>query len=111
MHDALHGACTPWCLRFCNARLSGSPWPHAVLLVPLRLQCWGRNIKAAIGIGSEDYELVAEPTAVMPSRSFRQLVAGDQHLCGIDAATGETVCWGCVLARPARFVKRVGSSH
>ncbi|KAI7844895.1 hypothetical protein COHA_001544 [Chlorella ohadii] len=60
-------------------------------------------------MGSEDYELVAEPTAVMPSRSFRQLVAGDQHLCGIDAATGETVCWGCVLARPARFVKRLGA--
>lgn len=57
--------------------------------------CWGSNQSGELGNGTIDMSEGQQnptPGAVAGGRSFTQLSAGDDHICGISA--GLTYCWG-----------------
>lgn len=55
--------------------------------------CWGANWSAQLGIGAVDLLPHPSPLAVAGSHTFRYLVTGDRHACGV-VADGATYCWG-----------------
>ena len=54
--------------------------------------CWGQNITGQLGDGTAPTEQDA-PAAVSGGLTFTQIVAGQQHTCGMTAA-GAVYCWG-----------------
>lgn len=57
-----------------------------------QLLCWGRNTEGELGLGDGTPVQVRVPTAV-GTASWRSVVAGQSHTCGIDTA-GDVYCWG-----------------
>jgi alpha-tubulin suppressor-like RCC1 family protein len=59
--------------------------------------CWGSNVLGALGIGQPQSRLA--PTAIAlaapsPAASFTTLAPGENHTCGLEAQTGQILCWG-----------------
>lgn len=65
--------------------------------------CWGLSVSGSLGVGSTasvGCSAVANnvcfptPLKVIGGRHFSSLAVGWQHVCAIDATSGETYCWG-----------------
>jgi alpha-tubulin suppressor-like RCC1 family protein len=68
-------------------------WDHTCgLAAGGRAYCWGRNAAGAVGDGAlESIRVVPSPVA--GGHTFRALVAGGGHVCGLTPAD-EALCWG-----------------
>jgi hypothetical protein len=64
---------------------------HTCMLRGAELACWGDNAAGQLGTVSPDDAV--NPTPVAGGISWRQVVAGAAHTCGIDTA-GALHCWG-----------------
>jgi alpha-tubulin suppressor-like RCC1 family protein len=74
----------------------GSGEGHSCGLTPAgAAYCWGWNYDGELGAGLDENQLEATitPVAVAGGLTFTQLVVGDFHSCGLDAA-GNAYCWG-----------------
>lgn len=66
--------------------------------------CWGENRFGQLGNGSTSDSPTLTPTAIAGGLTFKQVVAGDVHACGISTTTNRAYCWG------ANFNGRLGDS-
>jgi alpha-tubulin suppressor-like RCC1 family protein len=55
--------------------------------------CWGTNSWGNVGSGS-NLPYISTPAAVAGNRTFVELSAGSNHVCGIEAVTTTAYCWG-----------------
>lgn len=58
----------------CALETSGEAW------------CWGFHPQVPTTKNQE-------PTRVAPGFSFSSIALGENHICGVEAATGKTLCW------------------
>ena len=56
--------------------------------------CWGENRYGQLGNGSTSDSPTLTPSAVVGGLTFKQVVAGDAHACGISTTTNRAYCWG-----------------
>lgn len=61
--------------------------------------CWGRNYEGQLGTtvsanSCSNRPCNTAPTAVMGGLSFKQIVTGEIHTCGLLAANSSAYCWG-----------------
>lgn len=55
--------------------------------------CWGTNNWGSLGNGT-NIPFSATPVAVAGNRTFTRLTAGADHACGVEAGSGQLLCWG-----------------
>lgn len=67
---------------------------HACALIPSgAAYCWGSNREGQLGGGTTDDVPHTSPSRVVGGHTFKQLVAGTFHTCGLTAG-GVAYCWG-----------------
>jgi alpha-tubulin suppressor-like RCC1 family protein len=55
--------------------------------------CWGANFEGQLGVGDSTVATSSTPRAVAGGLTFRTLVAGRDHVCGL-TTSGTAYCWG-----------------
>ena len=83
-----------------SALAAGSDFTCGLLAVERTAVCWA----AAAGPSQQ-------PQSAAAGRTFRQLAAGDGSVCGLDAATPATACFGEPPADWSRLVAFTGGAH
>lgn len=57
-----------------------------------RAFCWGKNERGSLGTGDTNDR--TSPTPVATDVRFDALAIGNNHVCGLESATGNVFCWG-----------------
>jgi alpha-tubulin suppressor-like RCC1 family protein len=73
-------------------QVSGGDTHTCALTTDQLAYCWGSNFHGKLGIGTAD-PLAPTPRAVVGTRKYRMIVAGDYHSCAI-AVDYRAFCWG-----------------
>jgi alpha-tubulin suppressor-like RCC1 family protein len=58
------------------------------------LYCWGRNLGAQLGLGSNNPGQIRAPARVGVASDWRGLTMGQDDACALRGNTGELHCWG-----------------
>jgi alpha-tubulin suppressor-like RCC1 family protein len=76
-------------------RLTAGSQHTCGLTVPGQVYCWGANQSGQLGTGQSAYGNPRwnTPQLVFGDLSFRVIVAGESHTCGL-VADGQLYCWG-----------------
>ncbi len=74
------------------AALESGGWHSCAITATGTGYCWGLNAYGAVGSGPSEGVLLI-PTAVAGGLTWREVVAGSFHSCGVTPA-GEVYCWG-----------------
>lgn len=75
-------------LLFKSIAVTDSGYHSCGLDIKGEVWCWGNN-ENFLGKGFD----FLGPTQVAPGVSFSSMALGKTHICGIETATGKTLCW------------------